>query len=85
MPFCTYASTVDPLTEETRDHMRHAELRLEFARREDKQGQEYLVCKPNLPLMVDLRDASFLFWPRDSENPTMVIAMRSDKGGERDE
>lgn len=62
-----------------------SEIRLEFRVVKDKYEKPYLLCRPNLPAMVDLRDAVFFFWPNDEDGPTMTIALRDDNRGESGE
>lgn len=63
-----------------------SEIRLEFQERLDRDGKKYLICTPQLPANIDLRDSVFFFWLEDESGPTMSIALkRPPRGGDSKE
>lgn len=60
----------------------HSEIYLNFDELKDKEGKKYLICRPELPLTVDLSKAVFFYWP-DTDQLTIRLDNRDKKDSDR--
>ena len=69
--------------EERPERIIQSELRIEFAKRVDREGKTYYLAKPRLPISVDLSNAALFFWIDDG--PSMTVRIERERRPDGDE